>query len=40
MWADKRSWFARLWGIVILAATLILAWVAIAYHLVGFGAEY
>jgi CubicO group peptidase (beta-lactamase class C family) len=40
VWSGKRSWFARLWSIVLLLSTLVLAWVAIAYHLVGLGAEY
>lgn len=40
VWSGKRSWFAKLWSVVILASTLVLVWLAVAYHLVGFGTNY
>lgn len=40
VWSAKGRWFGKLWSLVILLSTLVLAWLAIAYHLVGFGAQY
>lgn len=40
VWRGKRSWFAKLWSLVLVLSTLILVWVAIAYHLVGFATNY
>jgi hypothetical protein len=40
VWSGKGRWFAKLWSVVLLVSTLILAWLAIAYHLVGFGTNY
>ena len=37
---SKRSWWAKLWGIVLAAATLALLFIGIACHLVGFSANY
>ncbi|QSX77270.1 serine hydrolase domain-containing protein [Agrilutibacter solisilvae] len=35
-----RSWWARLWAIVLAVACLALLWIGIACHLVGFSANY
>ena len=35
-----RGWFAQLWGILLVAASAIILWVALAFHLIGFGAKY
>ncbi len=40
VWRGKRSWFAKLWSLVLALSTLILVWVAIAFHLVGFATNY
>src|SRR5690606_32283186 len=36
----RRSWWARLWSIVLAIAFLVLLWVGLRYHLVGFHAYY
>lgn len=40
VWRGRRSWFAKLWSLAILAATAVLLWVAVAFHLVGLGVNY
>lgn len=40
VWKGKRSWFAKLWSLVLVLSTLVLAWVAVAFHLVGLSANY
>ncbi|WP_426000389.1 serine hydrolase domain-containing protein [Caulobacter sp. DWR1-3-2b1] len=40
VWKGKRSWFAKLWSVVLVLSTLVLTWLAIAFHLVGLGANY
>jgi hypothetical protein len=30
-----RSWFARLWSLVLVASTVVIAWVAVVFHLYG-----
>ncbi|MCF2515906.1 beta-lactamase family protein [Sphingomonas sp. G124] len=37
---EKRSWFSRLWAIALLFSSVIILWVALSYHLVGFGTNY
>ncbi|MDR7134977.1 CubicO group peptidase (beta-lactamase class C family)/uncharacterized membrane protein [Lysobacter niastensis] len=37
---SKRSWWAKLWAIVLAAASLALLFIGIACHLVGFNANY
>lgn len=37
---SKRSWWAKLWGIVLAAACLALLFIGIACHLIGFSANY
>lgn len=36
----RRSWWAKLWSLVLAAACVALLWVGIACHLVGFSANY
>jgi CubicO group peptidase (beta-lactamase class C family) len=40
VWSAKRRWPARVWSVVLVIATAVLTWVAIAYHLVGIGTNY
>jgi hypothetical protein len=40
IWTSKRRWPAKIWSVVLIVATAVLAWLAIAYHLVGIGTDY
>ena len=41
VWTDGgRRWPAKLWSIALVFATAILLWVAIAFHLIGWGVNY
>lgn len=37
---SRRSWWAKLWGLLLAASCLALLWIGIACHLVGFSANY
>ena len=37
---SRRSWWAKLWSLVLAASCLALLWVGIACHVVGFNANY
>jgi len=36
----KRRWLGKIWAVVLAGATAMLAWIAVSYHLVGFGTNY
>jgi len=36
----RRSWWAKLWSVVLAASCLALLWIGFATHLIGFGANY
>lgn len=40
VWRGKRGWFAKLWSVVLVLSTAVLAWLAVAYHLVGLSLNY
>jgi CubicO group peptidase (beta-lactamase class C family) len=40
VWKAPRRWLGKTWAVVLVFATAICAWVAVAYHLVGIGANY
>jgi CubicO group peptidase (beta-lactamase class C family) len=40
VWQAKKRWLAKIWAVVLVFATAICAWVAVAYHLVGIGTDY
>jgi CubicO group peptidase (beta-lactamase class C family) len=40
VWSVKRRWPGKLWSVVLVFATAVLAWIAIAYHLVGISTNY
>lgn len=37
---EKRGWFSKLWAVAMLFSAVILLWVALGYHLIGFGTNY
>jgi CubicO group peptidase (beta-lactamase class C family) len=37
---EKRGWFALLWGVLLVLAAVILLWMALAFHMFGFGTHY
>jgi CubicO group peptidase (beta-lactamase class C family) len=37
---EKRGWFSKLWAVAMLFSSVILLWVALGYHLIGFGTNY
>ncbi|MES2496614.1 MAG: serine hydrolase domain-containing protein [Pseudomonadota bacterium] len=39
-WQAKRGWFSRLWSILLLLATAVMLWVALAFNLISFGANW
>ena len=40
VWSGKRRWTAKIWSVVLAVATAVMAWIAIAYHLVGISTNY
>ena len=40
VWGGKRRWTAKVWSVVLVLATAVFAWIAIAYHLVGISTNY
>ncbi len=40
VWTRRRRWPARLWSVVLALAALGMLWVALAFHLIGFGVNY
>jgi hypothetical protein len=40
VWSVKRRWLAKIWSVVLVIATAVMAWIAIAYHLVGISTNY
>jgi CubicO group peptidase (beta-lactamase class C family) len=40
VWSVKRRWMAKIWSVVLVLATAVCTWIAIAYHLVGIGTDY
>ncbi|SMF72103.1 serine hydrolase domain-containing protein [Allosphingosinicella indica] len=39
-WTGKRGWFSRTWSVLLLIGAVIVLWVALAFHLIGFGTLY
>jgi CubicO group peptidase (beta-lactamase class C family) len=39
-WTVGRGLFAKAWGVLLVCAAVIILWVALAFHLIGFGAKY
>ncbi|WP_447930184.1 serine hydrolase domain-containing protein [Sphingopyxis fribergensis] len=40
VWASKRGRFAKFWSIVLLLSAVILLWIGIGFHLIGFGTRF
>jgi CubicO group peptidase (beta-lactamase class C family) len=40
VWSEPRRWPARLWSVVLVLSAGVVLWVAIAYHLIGWGVNY
>jgi CubicO group peptidase (beta-lactamase class C family) len=43
VWSTRsgfRAWFARVWSVVLAAAGLVLAWIGVVFHLIGFSLKY
>ena len=40
VWSVKRRWLAKIWSVVLVIATAVMAWIAVAYHLVGISTNY
>jgi CubicO group peptidase (beta-lactamase class C family) len=40
VWRGDRSWFGKLWSALLVLATALCLYVAVAFHLVGFGVNY
>ena len=37
---EKRRWYVKLWAVVLVLSAAVIAWVAFAFKLVGFGTTY
>ncbi len=40
VWSGSRRWPAKIWSIVLVAAFLTVLWLALTFHLIGFGVNY
>ena len=40
VWTEPRRWPARLWSVVLALSAAVVLWVAIAFHLIGWGVNY
>jgi hypothetical protein len=40
VWTGKRRWTSKLWSVLLVLATAILAWLAVSHHLVGLSVDY
>jgi CubicO group peptidase (beta-lactamase class C family) len=40
VWRARRRWLAKIWSVVLVLASLVLTWIAYAYHLFGIGTDY
>ena len=37
---EKRGWFALVWAVLMVVAAIVLLWMALAFHMFGFGTHY
>jgi CubicO group peptidase (beta-lactamase class C family) len=40
VWTSKRGWFAKFWSIILLMSAVVLLWIGIGFHLIGFGTRF
>ncbi len=40
VWTGKRGRFAKFWSIVLLASAVVLLWIGVGFHLIGFGTRF
>jgi CubicO group peptidase (beta-lactamase class C family) len=40
VWTGRPRWPARLWSVVLVLAAFVVLWIAVAFHLIGFGVNY
>jgi hypothetical protein len=40
VWRGQRGWWSRLWSVLLLLASAIVVWLAVAFHLIGLSASY
>ncbi|HEY2464744.1 MAG TPA: serine hydrolase domain-containing protein [Steroidobacteraceae bacterium] len=40
VWQGNRSWFAKLWSVLLVLAALVTLWVTFGFHLISFGVRY
>ena len=40
VWTSKRGRFAKFWSIVLLISAIVLLWIGVGFHLIGFGTQF
>ena len=40
VWRGRRSWWARVWSVLLVLAGVVVVWVGLAFHLIDFGTNY
>ena len=40
VWTSKRGRFAKFWSLVLLASAVVLLWIGVGFHLIGFGTSF
>lgn len=40
VWSGEHGWFARLWSVLLAVSAFVLLWVALGFHLIGFGTRF
>jgi len=40
VWQAKKRWLGKTWAVVLVLATAVCLWVALAFNLVGLGTDY
>lgn len=40
VWKGKRGWFPKTWSVLLLLSALTILWLAVAIHLISFGADW
>jgi CubicO group peptidase (beta-lactamase class C family) len=40
VWRGQRGWWSRLWSVLLVLASTVVVWLAVAFHLIGLSANY